>query len=82
MVRMYVGNIPFTTTQDDLREFFATCGEVERVDMVLDRETGRSRGFAFVSIDDAGAREALALNGCDFGGRRLVVNHAKERAPR
>jgi RNA recognition motif-containing protein len=79
---MYIGNIPFSTTQDDLRDFFSSCGEVGRVDMVIDRDTGRSRGFAFVDIDEAGAREALALNGCDFGGRRLVINHAKERARR
>jgi RNA recognition motif-containing protein len=78
-VRVYVGNIPFTTTEYDLRDFFTTCGEVLRVDMVVDRDTGRSRGFAFVDLDDHAAREALALNGSQFGGRRLVINHAKER---
>lgn len=79
MTRVYVGNIPFSSTEYELRDFFATCGEVLRVDMVTDRETGRARGFAFVDLDDAAAREALALNGSNFGGRKLVVNHAKER---
>lgn len=77
--RVYVGNIPFSSTEHDLRDFFASCGEVLRVDMVNDRDTGRPRGFAFVDLDDAAAREALALNGTNFGGRKLVVNHAKER---
>jgi RNA recognition motif-containing protein len=78
MTRMYVGNIPFSATEHDLRSTFSVCGEVTRVDVVLDRDTGRPRGFAFVEVENADA--ALALDGSDFGGRRLVVNHAKERA--
>lgn len=81
-MRLYVGNIPFSATEHELRDYFAACGEVARVDMVVDRDTGRSRGFCFVDIDEAGAREALALSGSEFGGRRLVINQAKERQPK
>lgn len=80
--RLYVGNIPFNATDHDLRDLFARCGSVNRVDMVVDRDSGRSRGFAFVEVDDKATAGALELDGSDFGGRRLVVNHAKERTPK
>src|SRR5437764_10288782 len=79
---LYVGNLAFTTTQDDLREAFAQFGTVSKVQVVSDRETGRSRGFGFVEMDD-GADEAIAkMNGAQFQGRTLTVNEAKPREPR
>jgi len=80
--KLYVGNIPYTTTENDLKELFAPHGEVVSVAVVMDRETGRSRGFAFVEMDDAGAKAArAALDGQDFGGRTLRVDEANERRP-
>src|SRR5947207_15738590 len=79
---LYVGNLPFTTTSDDLREAFAQFGTVARVQVISDRETGRSRGFGFVEMED-GAEEAVAkMNGASFQGRTLTVNEAKPREPR
>ena len=79
---LYVGNLAFGTTSDDLREAFAQFGTVSRVQVVTDRETGRSRGFGFVEMDD-GADEAIAkMNGAQFQGRTLTVNEAKPREPR
>ena len=80
--RLYVGNIPFSTTEEDLRDLFSKHGTVESVNVITDRETGRSRGFAFVEMD-AGAADAAvqALNGADMGGRSLRVNEAHERRP-
>jgi len=79
---LYVGNLAFTTTQEDLREAFAQFGNVARVQVVSDRETGRSRGFGFVEMDD-GANEAIAkMNGASFQGRTLTVNEARPREPR
>jgi RNA recognition motif-containing protein len=79
---LYVGNLPFNTTQDDLREAFAQFGNVARVQVVTDRETGRSRGFGFVEMDD-GAEEAIAkMNGVQFQGRTLTVNEARPREER
>src|SRR6478672_8843419 len=79
---LYVGNLPFTTTQDDLREAFAQFGAVARVQVITDRETGRSRGFGFVEMDD-GAEEAVTkMNGASFQGRTLTVNEARPREPR
>lgn len=79
--RLYVGNIPFSATSESLSEAFGRHGSVASVDVILDRETGRPRGFAFVEMtDDAGARAAIAaLDGADFGGRALRVNEAQER---
>jgi len=79
--RLYVGNIPFSVTEDELREAFGAHGSVSGVDVILDRETGRPRGFAFVEMEDAQAAEAAieALDGTDFGGRNLRVNEAQER---
>src|SRR5438067_4055382 len=79
---LYVGNLAFTTTQDDLREAFAQFGTVSKVQVVSDRETGRSRGFGFVEMDD-GAEEAIAkMSGASFQGRTLTVNEAKPREAR
>lgn len=78
--RIYVGNLPFTTNEDDLRELFGQFGEVMNVALINDRETGRPRGFGFVEMDENGAGQALdTLDGTDFGGRSLRVNEAKER---
>jgi cold-inducible RNA-binding protein len=82
--RLYVGNLSFRTTVDDLREHFAQAGNVESVSVVEDRETGRSRGFGFVEM--ATPEEAQAaieqFNGKDFGGRNLTVNEAKPKTDR
>src|SRR5206468_3654000 len=79
---LYVGNLAFTTTQEDLREAFAQFGNVARVQVVSDRETGRSRGFGFVEMDD-GAEEAIEkMNGASFQGRTLTVNEARPREAR
>ena len=82
--RLFVGNITFTTTEDDLRNLFGRTGTVVDVKVVTDRETGRSRGFAFVEMSSAAeATEAISqLDGRDFGGRALKVNEAEERGSR
>jgi RNA recognition motif-containing protein len=83
MKSIYVGNLPFSAKEDEIRGLFATYGEVQNVKFIMDRETGRFRGFGFVEMEDAGATKAIeALDGKDFGGRTLRVNEAKERAPR
>src|SRR5260370_26583251 len=74
---LYVGNLPFQTTADDLREAFSQYGTVTRAQVISDRETGRSRGFGFVEMSE-GAEEAVSnLNGAQFQGRALTVNEAK-----
>ena len=82
--KLYVGNLPFQTTSDELRDHFAQAGSVESASVVEDRMTGRSRGFGFVEM--ATAEEAAAaieqLNGKDFGGRNLTVNEARPRTDR
>lgn len=82
--RLYVGNLSFHTNEQTLRDEFSGCGDVTEVKLVMDRETGRSRGFAFVSMSDAtGARNAIAqLNGHMLDGRSLRVNEAEERQQR
>ncbi|HEX5708483.1 MAG TPA: RNA-binding protein [Pyrinomonadaceae bacterium] len=79
--RLYVGNLNFRTTGDELREHFSQAGEVESASVVEDRETGRSRGFGFVEMaTDEGAKAAIEqFNGKDFGGRNLTVNEARPR---
>ena len=81
MVNIYVGNLPYTTTEGELQEAFGAYGEVSRVKVVVDRETARSRGFGFVEMaTDADAEAAIkALNGADFGGRKLIVNKARPK---
>ena len=84
MFRIYVGNLSFRTTPEALREYFAAHGEVLDVFIGTDRETGRSRGFGFVTMaeKDAGNNAITALNGKEFEGRALVVNEAQPRAER
>ncbi len=82
-MKIYVGNLNFRTTEESLREAFAAFGEVQEVAVVTDRDTGRPRGFAFVTMpDDAQARAAIeALNGNEFEGRNLNVNEARPKTP-
>ena len=78
--KLYVGNIPYTTTEADLQASFSAYGQVEEVKIITDRETGRSRGFGFVTFDSQeDAEAAMALNGQEMGGRRMVVNVARPR---
>ena len=80
MKKIYVGNLPFTATEDEVRESFGAHGEVISVALITDRETGRPRGFGFVEMDDDGALSAIqALDGKDMGGRTLRVNEARPR---
>jgi RNA recognition motif-containing protein len=82
--RLYVGNLSFNATADSVREWFASCGAVTDVHVVTDRESGRSRGFAFVTMGtDAEAQKAIAeTNGAMMDGRSLRVNEAEERTNR
>ena len=78
--KIYVGNLSWGSTEDDVRNFFSKFGTVESVAVITDRETGRSRGFGFVEMDDAGAEKAISeANGQDLDGRALRVNEAQER---
>lgn len=80
---IYVGNLPWSSTEDEVRAAFEAYGEVTSVKLIQDRETGRPRGFGFVEMEDAGAADAIAaLDGSDFGGRALKVNEAKPRPER
>jgi cold-inducible RNA-binding protein len=80
--RLYVGNLSFNTTELELREVFSQCGTVAETKMVMDRETGRPRGFAFVEMgSEQEAKQAIdQLNGRELGGRTLTVNEAQERS--
>jgi RNA recognition motif-containing protein len=86
LTKLYVGNLPFSATDDSVRALFAAHGTVEKIALVNDRDTGAPRGFGFVEMSSAEAQKAMqALNGTDFGGRPLKVNEAQERdrgAPR
>ncbi len=78
--KIYVGNLSFDSTEDGLRQLFGEHGDVESVTIVMDRETGRSKGFGFVEMDDESADNAISeLDGKDLGGRALRVNQARER---
>jgi len=80
VTRLYVGNLPFSATEDSVRALFSKHGTVENVSLITDRETGRPRGFGFVEMSSADAARAIqALNGTDLGGRPLRVNEAQER---
>lgn len=83
-MNLYVGNLSFDTTEDDLRQAFAAHGTVTSARVITDRETGRSRGFGFVEMGDAesGQKAISALNGQDLDGRTLNVNEARPREPR
>jgi cold-inducible RNA-binding protein len=82
--KLYVGNLPYDTSESDLQALFAAAGDVTTVNLVRDRATGQARGFAFVEMGDAeGARRAIAdLHQHQLGGRSLTVNEAKPMAPR
>ena len=84
MKNLFVGNLPFATTEDELRQLFSAFGEVQQVRIMTDRDTGRSRGFAFVEIadDEAAAQAISGLNGKDFGGRVLTINEARPKPER
>lgn len=79
--KLYVGNLSFRVTSEDLQEHFATAGAVESANVVYDRETGRSRGFGFVEMaDEEAANTAIAqFNGQEYDGRNMVVNEARPR---
>ena len=80
MSKIYVGNLPFTATEDAVRTLFAQHGTVESVSLINDRETGRPRGFGFVEMPRADAAKAIQnLNGYDMGGRPLKVNEAQDK---
>ena len=79
---IYVGNLSFQTSADDLLQLFGAHGTVERAQIVNDRETGRSRGFAFVEMSQGGEAAIAALNGTQHEGRTLTVNEAKPREDR
>ena len=82
--KLYVGNLPYTTTNDELQNMFSQYGAVEKADVLMDRMTGRSRGFGFVEMtNDEEAQAAIdGLNGKDVDGRKLVVNEARPMADR
>ena len=84
MKNLYVGNLPHNTTEAELRNLFEAHGAVEKITLVTDRDTGRSRGFGFVEMANASeADKAIAmLNGTDLGGRTLTINEAKPKAER
>lgn len=79
---IFVGNLPFSTNSNDLEELFGQYGEVTRAQVISDRDTGRSRGFGFVEMDDDSEAQAAieALDGTDVGGRQVRVNVARERS--
>src|SRR4051794_18470696 len=79
---IYVGNLAFTATAEDLREWFSAYGNVTRAQVTMDRETGRSRGFGFVEMADGGDEAIAAMNGAMFQGRTLTVNEARPREDR
>jgi RNA recognition motif-containing protein len=84
VINIYVGNLPFSTTDTELEDLFSQFGTVSRAAIITDRETGRSRGFGFVEMenDEEGKKAIAEMNEADFNGRNLTVNEARPRAPR
>ncbi|MBI3652218.1 MAG: RNA-binding protein [Acidobacteria bacterium] len=81
--KIYVGNLSYQTTENDLTNLFEQVGQVESVSIITDRDTGRSKGFAFVEMDAEGAEKAIAqFNGTEVNGRTLTVNEARPREER
>ncbi len=82
--KLYVGNLPYSADQQTLQDTFSQCGTVDSVNLITDRDTGRSKGFAFVEMSSGGeAQKAIQqLNGFSLDGREITVNEAKPRAPR
>jgi len=79
-MKLYVGNLPYSTDDDGLRQMFESFGPVESARVIMDRETGRSKGFGFVEMPDGSAKEAMsALDGSSIGGRNVRVNEARPR---
>jgi RNA recognition motif-containing protein len=80
---LYVGNLPWSTTEEELKNMFASHGNVISARIISDRNTGRSRGFGFVEVDDGSVEKMIsALNGYEFKGRKIIVNEAKPREER
>jgi RNA recognition motif-containing protein len=80
MTKLYVGNLPFSATEDSVRTLFLSHGSVEKISLITDRETGRPRGFGFVEMSKDDAERAMqALNGKDFDGRALKINEAQDK---
>ena len=83
MKKIYVGNLPWSATEAELRELFSSVGSVHSAAVITDRETGRSRGFGFIEMDDSDAERAISeLNGREMDSRPLRVNEAQERQGR
>ncbi len=84
MKNIFVGNLDFNTSEDDLRQLFAAYGQVDRVSIMTDRDTGRSRGFGFVEMTNAeeGEKAIAAINGTQVGGRAVNVNEARPKVER
>jgi RNA recognition motif-containing protein len=84
MKNVYVGNLPHSATESELRNLFAPHGEIDSISIITDRDTGQARGFGFVQMKDSGeADKAIAaLNGTEFGGRALKINEAKPKTER
>jgi RNA recognition motif-containing protein len=82
-MRIYVGNLPYSVTREQLIQLFSPFGELADVHVVTDRQTGRPKGFAFVELDNAGAQTAISqLNGTELNGRTITVNEAQPRPER
>jgi hypothetical protein len=79
---LYVGNLPFTTTEQELTQLFGQYGTVTKAQVIMDRDTGRSRGFGFVEMSSGADEAVAAMNGAEYQGRRLTVNEAKPREER
>ena len=83
MKTIYVGNLPFSASEEEIRGVFADYGEVHSVKLITDRETGRPRGFGFVEMDEDPGNQAIeGLQDYSMGGRTLQINEARERKPR
>ena len=83
MTKLYVGNLPYTFNEDDIKKLFSAYGSVSSVSIITDKMSGRSKGFAFVELDDADAENAIKeLNGKDAEGRAMVVNVARPKEDR
>ncbi len=82
--KLYVGNLPFSATEQGLQAKFAALGDVESAKIIMDRDTGRSKGFGFVEMaqEDAAQNAINSLNGADFEGRAMIVSEARPQAPR
>ena len=84
MKKLYVGGLPWSTTNDELRDAFAKAGTVETATIIIDKMSGRSKGFGFVEMsnDEEAAKAIEMFNGQDFGGRKLIVNEARPKEDR